>query len=134
MENVLYISGHLIILCGHIELRQGADMETGFSVPAELKEFYHRLLPYMSSAVRGDVQSQEAILLYLKLGGEKLARIAIDAFNQTHRLEAAKMQKLRLEEALLADQMEDEAEEDEEEDEEHLDGKTAPDDDDVPEY
>ncbi|MDA8142277.1 MAG: hypothetical protein M0036_26825 [Desulfobacteraceae bacterium] len=111
-------------------------METGFTVPPELRESYYRLLPYMVAAVRGNVQSQEAILLYLKFGGEKLARVVIDAFNQTHRLEAAKMQKLRLEEAMLNDQIDEESEEDEEEDDEEasaLNEKTDGDDD-VPEY
>lgn len=106
-------------------------METEFTIPQELRASYHRLLPYMVHAVRGDLQCQEAILLYLKLGGEKLARIAIDAYNQTHRLEAAKLQKLRLEEALMADQMDDEDEEDEEDEEgkENSDDKEPLDDD-----
>ena len=115
-------------------------METEFTIPQELRLSYQRLLPYMVNAVRGDIHCQEAILLYLKLGGEKLARIAIDAYNQTYRLEAAKLAKLRLEEALMADQMDDSDEDDEDEDEgdeddegkEKSSGKNPPDDD--PEY
>ena len=95
-------------------------METNFTVPHEYKESFQRLTPHMVAGLRNDPQGLEAIYLYLKLGGEKLARIAIDAYNQTHRLKNAQMQKLRLEEALMAEQM-DEVEE--EEDDEALENK-----------
>ncbi|MBI5897557.1 MAG: hypothetical protein HZB24_16605 [Desulfobacterales bacterium] len=91
-------------------------MGTNVTVPDEFQESFRRLLPHMVAGLRNDPQGLEAIYLYLKLGGEKLARIAIDAYNQTHRLKNAQMQKLRLEEALMAEQME-ESEEDEDEDE-----------------
>jgi len=91
-------------------------MESSFTIPQELNYSFQRLTPYMTPRLRNDEQSLEAIVLYLKLGGEKLARIAIDAYNQTHRLQDAADQKLRLEETLLAKQMEDEeSDEDEEE-------------------
>lgn len=106
-------------------------METEFNIPQELKLSYQRLLPYMVNAVRSDLQSQEAILLYLRLGGEKLARIAIDAYNQTHRMEAAKLQKLRLEEAMLADQMDESEDEDEDEEDEEAGGQKSSDDEDL---
>jgi len=89
-------------------------MDTNFTVPNEYQESFQRLTPYMVAGLRNDAPSLEAIYLYLKLGGEKLARIAIDAYNQTHRLKNAQMQKLRLEEALMAEQL-DEAEEDDDE-------------------
>jgi hypothetical protein len=81
----------------------------------------------MSPALRKDVQGLEAILLYLKMGGERLARIAIDAYNQTHRLKDAAEQKLRLEETLLAKQLEDEADDEDEEDDEDEDEEEASD-------
>lgn len=87
-------------------------MDTNFTVPNEYQESFQRLLPHMVAGLRNDPHGLEAIYLYLKLGGEKLARIAIDAYNQTHRLKNAQMQKLRLEEALMAEQL-DEAEENE---------------------
>jgi len=93
-------------------------MESNFTVPQELQMSFQRLIPYMSPALRKDVQGLEAILLYLKMGGERLARIAIDAYNQTHRLKDAAEQKLRLEETLLAKQLEDEADDEDEEDDE----------------
>ena len=68
----------------------------------------------MSPGLRNDEQGLMSVLLYLKLGGERLARIVIDAYNQTHRLQAAAEQKLRLEETLLAKQMADEADDDDE--------------------
>jgi hypothetical protein len=72
----------------------------------------------MAPRLRNDEQSLEAVLLYLKLGGEKLARVAIDAYNQTYRLQAVAEQKLRLEETLLAKQMAEEEEQEEDEDDE----------------
>ena len=91
-------------------------MDTTFTVPNEYQESFHRLTPYMVAGLRNDPQSLEAIYLYLKLGGEKLARIAIDAYNQTHRLKNAQMQKLRLEEALMAEQIGDSEESEDDED------------------
>lgn len=96
-------------------------MDTTFTVPNEYQDSFHRLTPYMVAGLRNDPQSLEAIYLYLKLGGEKLARIAIDAYNQTHRLKNAQMQKLRLEEALMAEQMDES--EDIEDDEEGVENK-----------
>lgn len=93
-------------------------MEQSFTLPQELQTSFQRIMPYMSARLRNDQQSIEAIALYLKLGGERLARIAIDAYNQTHRLQDAADQKLRLEETLLAKQMENENDDDDDEEEE----------------
>lgn len=93
-------------------------MDNTFAIPEELRLPFQRLLPYMSPGLRSDQNGLEAILLYLKLGGEKLARAAIDAYNQTLRLKTAELQKLRLEEALLADRLDD-SDEDDEDDEEN---------------
>jgi hypothetical protein len=50
----------------------------------------------MIASLRTDPEVIEAIILYLKLGDEKLARIAIEAMNANHRLtEAALKRKLR---------------------------------------
>lgn len=108
-------------------------MDTNFTVPNEYQESFQRLLPHMVAGLRNDPRGLEAIYLYLKLGGEKLARIAIDAYNQTHRLKNAQMQKLRLEEALMAEQME-ESEEDEDEDETLVKKEESEDGDDVEEF
>lgn len=97
-------------------------MDSTFTIPNEYQESFQRLMPHMVAGLRNDPQSLEAVYLYLKLGGEKLARIAIEAYNQTHRLKNAQIQKLRLEEALMAEQME-ESEEDEDEEEDALENK-----------
>lgn len=91
-------------------------MENVFSVPNEYRESFLRLYPYMPAFLRTDDQAQEAIFLYLKMGGEKLARCAIDAYIQTHRLKTAENQKRLRAEALLAEQNDNAGEEDAEED------------------
>lgn len=93
-------------------------MESHFTIPQELQMSFQRLIPYMSPKLRNDEQNLEAVLLYLKLGGEKLARIAIDAYNKTHRLQEVAEQKLRLEETLLAKKLADEEDEEDDGDEE----------------
>ena len=93
-------------------------MESNFTIPQELQMSFQRLIPYMSPGLRNDEQGLTSVLLYLKLGGERLARIVIDAYNQTHRLQEVAEQKLRLEETLLAKQMADEADDDDDGDDE----------------
>lgn len=90
-------------------------MEATFTVPEELQSSFQRLLPHMTAGLRNDPEGLESVLLYLKLGGERLARIAIDAYNQTDRLKNAELQKQRLEEAMLAEQL-DSSEDDEDDD------------------
>lgn len=106
-------------------------MESHFTIPQELQMSFQRLIPYMSPRLRSDEHHLEAVLLYLKLGGEKLARIAIDAYNKTNRLQEIAEQKLRLEETLLAKMLADEEEAeddgDEEDDEDEDEGKKASD-------
>jgi len=101
-----------------IQSMQGASMENGFEIPPEQRKSFQRLLPHMVAGLRNDPQGLEAVFLYLKMGGEKMARIAIDAYNQTHRLKNAQMQKLRLEEALMAEQIDESEEDDDDEEEE----------------
>lgn len=86
-------------------------MDSVFSVPNEYRESFQRLYPHMPVFLRSDDQAQEAICLYLKMGGEKLARCAIDAYVQSHRLKTAENQKKLRAEALLAEQSESEDEE-----------------------
>lgn len=107
-------------------------MEKEFTILPEHRVSFQRLLPHMVTGLRNDPQELEAIYLYLKLGGEKLARIAIDAFNQTHRLKNAQMQKLRLEQALMAEQRE--AQEEGEDEEGDGDDEKSDSDDDLSNY
>lgn len=76
-------------------------MNVNISVPDEYKNSFQRLIPYFPASLREDAQALGAILLYLKIGGEKLARIAIEAYKQNQRLSHAEAQK-RLREAALA--------------------------------
>lgn len=92
-------------------------MDSAFSVPNEYRVSLQRLYPHMPAFLRNDARAQEAICLYLKLGGEKLARCAIDAYIQTHRLKTAENQKKLRAEALLAEQNETDGEESAEDDE-----------------
>ncbi len=100
-------------------------MEATFTVPEELQSSFQRLLPHMAAGLRSDPEGLESILLYLKLGGERLARIAIDAYNQTDRLKNAEIQKQRLEEAMLAEQLDAEEDDDEEDDDEENDDEDS---------
>jgi hypothetical protein len=90
-------------------------MSGGFTIPEEFHESFRRLFPYMAASLRSDEKALEAILIYLKLGDEKLARIAVEAMNENHRLNDAALKKRLREEALLRER--DEIGDGEEEDE-----------------
>jgi hypothetical protein len=81
-------------------------MDTKFTIPDGYHESFRRLLPYMEAPLHNDPQVMESLLIYLKLGGEKMARIAIDAFNMNQRLKDAEMRKQLREQALLGAQLE----------------------------
>ncbi len=83
-------------------------MDPIFMIPPDNPNALQRLMPYMMPELRNDPQNLAAILLFFKLGGDKLARIAIDAFNQTQRLKNAQALKLRLKASLLDDSLDDE--------------------------
>ena len=92
-------------------------MDHKIIIPDEFKNSFQRLIPYFPAALRDDPLALESILLYLKVGGEKLARIAIEAFKQNQRLSDAEAQK-RLREAALSVDPTLQSEEDDESDEE----------------
>lgn len=96
-------------------------MSEPFSVPAEYQESFRRLLPYIAGPLRNNATVMQSILLYLKLGNEKLARIAIDAYNENHRLSELENRRRQREEALLRENLEDEEDESEEEEKEFED-------------
>lgn len=107
-------------------------MELKPTIPPETRQSLQRLMPYMSQELRNDPQRLEAILLFFKLGGDKLARIVIDAYNQTQRLQKVQEQRMRLRAEML-DALE-EAEKDEDDDEDDDDNDDAVDDDDLNDY
>jgi hypothetical protein len=90
-------------------------MDSTFLVPPDFQQGMHRLMPYMSHELRNDPQRLETIMLFYKLGGDKLAKIVIDAFNQTQRLLKVHEQRLRLRISLM-DTLEDMEKEDDDDD------------------
>jgi hypothetical protein len=68
-------------------------MADQFTVPEEFDISIRRIFPYLAASLQKDPQVLESLLLYLKLGGEKMARIAIDALNVTQRLQDAEPKK-----------------------------------------
>jgi hypothetical protein len=104
-----------------------------FTVPEEYEISLRRIMPYLMSPLQNNSQILESLLLYLKLGGEKMARIAIDAMNVTQRLQDAEVKKQLREQELLNDHGRDDLDDDDEESEndDHEEGDAAADDDDA---
>ena len=95
-----------------------ADQDT---VPEEFEISIRRILPYLAAPLQKDPNILQSLVLYLRLGGEKMARIVIDALNVTQRLKDAEVKKQLREEELLRgesqDELDDEESTDEDEDE-----------------
>ena len=68
-------------------------MADQFTIPEEFDTSIRRIFPYLAAPLQRNPQILESLLLYLKLGGEKMARIAIDALNATQRLQDAEPKK-----------------------------------------
>ena len=92
-------------------------MTEQFTVPEDYEIAYRRILPYLSASLQKEPRILESLMLYLKLGGERLARIAIDALNVSQRRRDAEMIRLLRQEAMLSVM----SEEDEDEDEDKFD-------------
>ena len=93
-------------------------MADQFTVPEEFEISMRRIFPYLTAPLQKDPQVLESLLIYLKLGGEKMARIAIDALNVTQRLEYAEPKKqLREQEQELLNVANQDALNDDEQDE-----------------
>jgi hypothetical protein len=104
-------------------------MDDQFTVPEEHEASFRRILPYLMAPLQKNSQILESLLLFLKLGGEKMARITIDALNVTQRLQDAEVKKQLREQELLNDRYqeeldgdEDESDDDNEEEEAAADG------------
>jgi len=96
-------------------------MADQFTVPEEYVVSFRRILPYLVAPLQKKINILESILLYLKLGGEKMARIAIDAMNVTQRLQDVELKKQLREQELLNDERQDDIEDDDEDDEDDED-------------
>jgi hypothetical protein len=107
-------------------------MGTQFTIPDGYHEAFRRLLPYLEAPLHNNPQVLESLLIYLKLGGEKMARIAIDAFNMNQRMLDAELRKQLRDQMLLrreADESEEESsDEDDEDDEDDEESETDEDD------
>ena len=105
-------------------------MDNQFTVPEEFEASFRRILPYLMAPLQKNSQVLESVLLFLKLGGDKMARIAIDALNVTQRLQDAAVKKQLREQELLYDNAREELDDDEDESDNDNDGDNAAADDD----
>ena len=103
-------------------------MAQQFEIPEEYEIPFRRIVPYLSAPLQNDPKVLQALVLYFKLGGEKMARIVIDALNVTHRIEYAEMIKRMREEAMLRDRQDDGAEDEDSDDDENNDQEEEDDD------
>ncbi len=93
-------------------------MDQQFEIPEEYEIPFRRILPHLLAPLQNDTKVLQALVLYFKLGGEKMARIVIDALNVTHKVHQAEMLKMMREEAMLRDQQDDEDDSEEDDEEE----------------
>jgi hypothetical protein len=104
-------------------------MADQFTVPEEYEVSLRRIVPYLAAPLQNNLQVLASLLLYLKLGGEKLARIAIDAMNVTQRLQDAEIKKQLREQELLDSERQEDLEDDDDESDKQDDADAADDDD-----
>lgn len=90
-------------------------MAREFSIPEEYERPFHRILPYLTASLQNDPKVMESLVLYYRLGGEKLVRIVIDALNVTRRMQDSEMIKKMREAAMLLNGTDEESDEDEDE-------------------
>ena len=103
-------------------------MAQQFEIPEEYEIPFRRIVPHLSAPLQNDPKVLQALVLYFRLGGEKMARIVIDALNVTHRIEYAEMIKRMREEAMLRDRQDDGAEDEGGDDDENDDQEEKDDD------
>jgi len=76
-------------------------MISNFDVPDELKGSFKRIARRIPVDLRTDEELVKTLLAFLALGGEKLARQAVDSARQTLELEKTQKRKKAREEALI---------------------------------
>ena len=103
-----------------------------FEVPRELMGSFKRIARRVPVELKKDEELIQTLIAYLQLGGEKLARQAVEAAKQTLALEATVRRKKAREEALIraaearlaaknAESEDDQFDEDEDDDDEDED-------------
>jgi hypothetical protein len=75
-------------------------MADKLNIPEELKDTHHRLIELLPVKPREDRKIQKATLVFLKFGGETLARHSIEIQKIRHREEALLKKRRQDEEAL----------------------------------
>lgn len=90
-------------------------MAQEFSIPEEYERPFRRILPYLAAPLQNDPKVMESLVLYYRLGGEKLSRIVIDALNVTRKMQESERIKKMREAAMLLDGPDEESDEDEDE-------------------
>ncbi len=70
-------------------------------IPKDLMGSFKRVSRRIPVDLRKDEELIKTVVDYLQLGGEKLARQAVEAAKQTHELEVAQKRKKAREEALI---------------------------------
>jgi hypothetical protein len=63
------------------------NMKKSFFIQDDLHTTYHSLLNQLPEPLRDDAQIQKVVLVYLKLGGEKLAQHGIDVIKKRFKIE-----------------------------------------------
>ncbi|MFZ3044522.1 MAG: hypothetical protein WA151_01300 [Desulfatirhabdiaceae bacterium] len=76
-------------------------------IPAEFQRAFHRLMNRVTSEDRNDPELQKSILVYLKLGGESLARHCIEISKKKFPDQTIILKKQFREEALDTEESED---------------------------
>jgi len=84
-----------------IFIPQERIMISNFDVPDELKGSFKRIARRIPVDLRTDEELVKTLLAFLALGGEKLARQAVDSARQTLELEKTQKRKKAREEALI---------------------------------
>lgn len=77
-------------------------MTEQFSIPQKHELSFRRLVPHLAAPLQNNPEVLSSILIYLKMGGIKLALAAIDALNVNLRIQAVEMmRKKKLREATI---------------------------------
>jgi hypothetical protein len=89
-------------------------MTAKLDIPDDLKHSFQRILRRIPHEIRDDSGFLDTAVVYLKLGGERLARQWIEVAKARRRLELNLMRKIRREEAMIRAATAEEVEEQEE--------------------
>lgn len=75
-------------------------MAEQFLIPQEYESSIRRLIPHLAAPLQNNPEVLSSLLLYLKVGGEKLALVTINALNASQRRKDIEMMKMSREDAM----------------------------------